>query len=145
MPAGRPTLYDPALCEQAFKLCLLGATNPEIAEFFEVAPSTVSLWMVEHPEFSDAVTRGRTQADAEIAHSMYKRAKGFRKKAVKIFMPAGAEKPVYAEYMEYYPPDSAAAMNWLANRQRTKWRKTQQIEEDDSEPRKVVVVNSPRG
>jgi hypothetical protein len=36
--------------------------------------------------------------------------------AVKIFMPAGAKKPVYAPYVEHVPPDVTAAIFWLKNR-----------------------------
>jgi hypothetical protein len=35
---------------------------------------------------------------------------------VKIFMPAGAKKPVYAPYREHVPPDVTACIFWLKNR-----------------------------
>jgi hypothetical protein len=33
--AGQPTLYKPEYCGLAHNYCLLGATNAELAEFFE--------------------------------------------------------------------------------------------------------------
>lgn len=36
---GRPSGYKPEYAEQARKLCLLGATDQEIADFFEVTPT----------------------------------------------------------------------------------------------------------
>jgi hypothetical protein len=35
---------------------------------------------------------------------------------VKIFMPAGEKKPIYAPYMEHVPADPTSAMFWLKNR-----------------------------
>jgi hypothetical protein len=76
-------------------LCLLGASDEKIADALEVAVSTFYLWKQEHKEFSEALARGR-EADATVAKSLYRRAKGYSHKAVKIFMPAGATEPVYA-------------------------------------------------
>lgn len=114
--AGRPTKYKTEYADLAFKFCLMGATNERLAEFFDVAVSTVSLWMVEHEAFSDAIKKGRVQADAEIAHALYHRAKGYSHAAVKIFadVKTGAQQVV--DYTEHYPPDTAAAFIWLKNR-----------------------------
>jgi hypothetical protein len=108
----------------AYKFCLMGATNEKLAEFFDVATATVSNWMNEHADFLDAVKRGRVQADGEIAHALYHRAKGYSHKAVKIFadVKTGDEKIV--EYTEHYPPDTAAAFIWLKNR--AGWRDRQE-------------------
>jgi hypothetical protein len=48
--------------------------------------------------------------------------------AVKIFMPAGRAKPVYAPYVEHVPPDVTACIFWLKNRDPQHWRDTQQLE-----------------
>jgi hypothetical protein len=130
LPEGRPSAYQEPYAEQAFKLCLLGATDTEIADFFEVATSTIYLWKKKHPEFSEALAKGKVKADAEVAHSLYNRANGYSHEAVKIFMPAGAQKPVYAAYVEHYPPDTNAATLWLKNRQKDKWRDSQEITGD---------------
>ncbi len=119
---GRPTLYREEYAEQAYKLCLLGATNIEMADFFHVNPDTIDEWLRKHDNFSDSITRGKVLADANVAERMYKRALGYSHEAVKIFMPAGAETPVYAPYTEHYPPDTPAASLWLRNRQPRKWR-----------------------
>ena len=41
MPAGRPTLYREEYTEQALKLCRLGATDRELADFFDVHVDTI--------------------------------------------------------------------------------------------------------
>ena len=107
---------------------MLGATDLEMADFFEVNPSTFYKWKNEHPEFSKAVTIGKEHADARVERSLYQRAIGYRHKAVKIFMPAGATEPIYAEYIEEYPPDTVAASFWLRNRRPEIWRDVQKHE-----------------
>src|SRR5271167_3722254 len=62
------------------------------------------------------------------ARSLYQRANGYSYDAVKIFMPAGAKKPVYAPYREHVPPDTTAAIFWLKNRDPAHWRDAWQLE-----------------
>ena len=119
---GRPTSYVARYAEQTYKLCLLGATDSELADFFGVCVDTIHEWKKVHPEFSDSIKSGKREADANVANRLYNRALGYSHKAVKIFMPANAEEPVYADYTEQYPPDTAAAIFWLKNRQPAKWR-----------------------
>ncbi|MDR1182443.1 MAG: helix-turn-helix domain-containing protein [Bacteroidales bacterium] len=71
---GRPTKYKPEYSEQAFKLCLLGLIDREIAKYFEVSESTFNGWKLEYPEFSESLKKGKVQADANVAASLYKQA-----------------------------------------------------------------------
>ena len=48
---GRPSLYDPDYARQAKKLAELGATDQEIADFFEVDVRTIYRWKHDHDEF----------------------------------------------------------------------------------------------
>jgi hypothetical protein len=59
---------------------------------------------------------------------------------VKIFMPAGAKKPVYAPYVEHVPPDTTAAIFWLKNRDPARWRDAWQI---DANIGKYVISDKP--
>lgn len=68
---GRPSKYRPEFCKQARKLCLLGLIDRELAEFFEVSESTLSLWKVEHPAFARAIAAGKTIPDAEVARCTF--------------------------------------------------------------------------
>lgn len=128
MPAGRPSDYDPKYVKQAFQLALLGVTDAEMAAVFGIAESTLHLWKLEHPEFSESIDAGKAPADAKVAASLYHRSLGYSHEAVKIFMPQGASEPVYAPYVEHYPPDTQAASLWLRNRQSRKWRDKQEVE-----------------
>lgn len=141
MAGGRPSLWRDEFVEQAYKLTLLGATNQELAGFFGVADTTIDKWIKEKPEFSGAITRGKHLADANVAERLYNRALGYSHDAVKIFMPAGTEQPVYADYTEHYPPDTAAASLWLRNRQPKKWRDRVEVTGENGGPLTIQVVN----
>lgn len=75
---GAPSKYDPAYAEQVTKLCKLGATDKEIADFFDVEESTINNWKKAHPEFLESIKKGKIIADAEVAHSLHKRAIGYQ-------------------------------------------------------------------
>ena len=87
-PEARRT-YDPTVAYQAKKLCQLGATDIELADFFGVCRDTIYQWVIEFPDFSDALKVGKSPADDRVERSLYHRAIGFSHDAVKIFMPAG--------------------------------------------------------
>lgn len=131
-PVGRPSKYQDGFPDQVYKLAMLGLTDEQIASFFQVSKQTLYDWQEAHPEFLDSSQRGKTIADAEMAVSLYKRGMGYSHEAVKIFMPAGADEPVYAKYVEHYPPDTPAASLWLRNRQKALWRDTQSLQNLDA-------------
>lgn len=123
---GRPSRYRAEYAEQARKLCLLGATDKELADFFGVNEATINRWKHDHTEFCESITRGKTLADAEVADRLYQRALGYSHPAVKIMQHEGVE--LVVPYTEHYPPDTPAASLWLRNRQPAKWRDRTQHE-----------------
>ena len=129
-PVGRPSKYKPEYAEQARKLCLLGYTDAELAAFFEVNTDTVNEWKVVHLEFSVSICKGKVIADADIAESLYHRAKGYSHVEDDIRTLAvggGQSEIVITPTVKHYPPDTTAASLWLRNRQGGKWRdKTEQ-------------------
>lgn len=124
---GRPSSYREEYADQGYKLCLLGATDVEMADFFDVSEQTITAWKKAHPQFLASITRGKMLADANVAEKLYHRALGYSHDAVKIFMPAGVKEPVYAPYTEHFPPDTPAASLWLRNRQPNKWRDRHEV------------------
>lgn len=125
MPAGRPTKYKPEFEEQAEKLCLLSATDEDLADFFEIAVSTLNKWKHDFPEFMEAIKRGKVQADARVAERLYNRAVGYQHPEDKIFNHNG--EPLVVPTTKHYPPDATSAIFWLKNRQPEKWRDTKNI------------------
>lgn len=141
MPAGRPTLYREEFCEQAYKLALLGATDVEMADFFGVEVATLFNWRAAHEKFLEATVQGKVAADANMAERLYMRGMGYSHQAVKIFMPAGADAPVYAPYTEHYPPDTQAASLWLRNRQPARWRDKQEHEHTGKDGKELIPAS----
>jgi transposase len=64
MPAGRPTKYDPALCNTVIEAGEQGKTLAGMAEACDIDRSTLNEWVEIHPEFSRAVKRGLQKAQA---------------------------------------------------------------------------------
>ncbi len=131
---GRPSAYKAEYAKQAEKLCLLGATDQEIADFFEVNVRTVYRWKGQYPAFCQALKAGKDQADERVERSLYQQAIGYEQDEVKIFMPAGAESPVYAEYRAKVAPNVTAAIFWLKNRRRNDWRDRIDHANDPTDP-----------
>lgn len=140
MTLGRPSKYQPEYAEQAEKLCLLGATDDQIADFFGIATSTLYEWKHRHPEFSESLKSGKAESDTRVERSLYQRAVGFEQDEVKIFMPAGADDPVYAPYRAKHPPDVTACIFWLKNRKPEEWRDRQELTGKDGAPFAVSVT-----
>jgi len=124
----RPSKYRPEFVEQARKLCRLGATDQELADFFEVALSTLNLWKVQHPEFSESLKLGKEVADERVANALYQRAMGYSHPDVDIRVVDGAI--VETPLIKHYAPDTTAAIFWLKNRRPDEWRDRQEVAHD---------------
>ncbi len=130
---GRPTKYKEEFCDLAYKYSLLSATDEDLARFFEVSESTLNLWKLEHPEFSEALKKGKEVADANVAKRLYNRAMGYEHDDVELKVVSRGgnlgsevqEIPV----KKHYPPDTTAAIFWLKNRQPKAWRDRVEVDQ----------------
>jgi hypothetical protein len=122
---GRPTDYAPEYAAQASKLCALGATDFELADFFGVDTRTIYRWKNVHEEFCQAVISGKEKADERVERSLYNRAVGYTFESEKVFQYQG--QIIRAETVEHVPPDVGAAFNWLKNRKPDDWRDKQEV------------------
>lgn len=125
---GRPGIYSDSFPELARRLALIGMSDEEMAKIFDVAVSTLYRWDETYPNFREARAKGGVHADGAVVARLYHRAIGYSHEAVKIFMPAGAEEPVYAPYIEHVPPDTQAMIWWLKNRQKDKWKDKSEVD-----------------
>jgi len=101
--AGQPTSYRDDYPDQAKRLCLLGYTDKELAEFFKVCESTINNWKHDHPEFLESIKDGKENADCEVVESLYEKA---------------------------CDGDTTAQIFWLKNRQSKNWRDKQEIKQE---------------
>ena len=137
-PGGRPPKYEPKFAEQASKLCKLGATDYELADFFGVHTVTIYRWKNTHDEFCKAVKVGKEFSDDRVERSLYNRAVGYTFESEKVFQFQG--EVVRAQINEHVPPDTGAAFNWLKNRRPDDWRDTKTIAGDPDNPIAMVPV-----
>jgi hypothetical protein len=131
---GQPSPYDPAFADQARKLCVLGATDSDLADFFDVSERTINRWKVGHEEFCQALKAGKTECDDRVERSLYNRAVGFEWdeaqaiKVKKVTYGDNGKRLLEEERVEVVmvhkatPPDTASCIFWLKNRKKDEWR-----------------------
>lgn len=127
---GRPTDYKPEYVEQAAKLCALGATDDEMADFFNVHRSTIYRWKLDHEEFCDAIKAAKDIADERVERSLYQKATGYNyteQQAIKIKLEQHREEVEVVEVEKHAPADTTAAIFWLKNRRKDDWRDKQEM------------------
>lgn len=117
---GKPLLYRVSYNKLVRNMRMLGFTVREVAATLGVSEPTILHWRHTYPAFQQAWTEGGIGADGKVARAMFKRAVGYKHPAVRIFNNEG--RPLYADFTQHYPPDTAAGSFWLTNRQREYWR-----------------------
>lgn len=127
-------------CRQVFELALLGLTEDQMAPVMDVSLGTIEYWKRTKSEFLKALNKGKTEADAKVAYSLFQRAVGYShpdvhilSNRVKIYDEQGnvieeRTEALIVDLIKYYPPDSYACQKWLALRQRSNWTDVQKLE-----------------
>lgn len=135
-PVGRPSAFRADYVERAYELCLLGLTDAQLAQCFDVSADTINEWKTAHVEFGEALRKGKQEADAKVVASLYKRATGYELLGQKVTK-EGAVVP----FVELVPPDVVACIFWLKNRQPKLWR-DKPVEVNVHEGDKIVLPES---
>lgn len=148
---GRPSDYLPEYADQAAKLCRLGATDAEIADFFGKDERTINRWKIDHPDFCQALKDGKLVSDMEVADRLHQRALGFE------YYEAQAHKLKTVEYKNgkrlketerletimvkrVVPPDTTACIFWLKNRRKVEWRERQEAPQRGEDDANEVIT-----
>lgn len=137
--AGAPTKYSEEYNEQVYKLCLLGATDKDIADFFNICEATVNNWKNDYPEFLESIKRGKKLADMHLAEKLKNKAEGavvktqqaFKKK--KVYWDTNGKRCEEEEIEivnleQEQSPDTTALIFWLKNRNPEFWKDKQIVE-----------------
>ena len=122
----RPTKFKPEFIGQAEKLCKLGATDIEIADFFEVDVRSIYRWKGENEAFCQALKAGKAESDDRVERSLFARANGYEHDEVDIRVVDHTI--VQTPIRKHYPPDTTAAIFWLKNRRPEQWRELKAME-----------------
>lgn len=120
---GRPTDYNEKLHPRwAWSLAILGKTELEIAKAMGIGYSTLKLWKSKYPEFLAAINTTRDEADADVVASLYQRARGYVAYEDKVTKDGDIVRCAID-----VPPDVAACIFWLKNREPARWRDKQDV------------------
>lgn len=135
----RPSRYKAEFADQAVKLCRLGATDKELAEFFGVTEKTINNWKAAHPPFLQSLKAGKQLADADVADRLFQRAIGYSHPDVHISNYQGVV--TITPITKHYPPDPTSMIFWLKNRRPDLWRdKPEPVDEEGNvTPVKVEI------
>jgi len=133
MAGGRPTKYNPKFHPLlAEALAASGKTVDQIADKIGVHRDTIFDWQNKHPEFSDALKKGKEGPDDKVERSLFERATGYTfdsEKIVTISLGQGMGSEVERVAIEEHcPPDVTAQIFWLKNRRPDRWREKQETE-----------------
>lgn len=122
-----------------------GLVEKQIAHNLGVAVSTLNLYKKDHPEFSEALARGKEVVDLEVENALLKRAKGYQYTEVTTeerLTRDGEIITLTKRVVRDVPPDPTSMMFWLANRRRDRWAYKPQPEAgtDEGEESGVVLL-----
>ena len=129
---GRKSTYKKENDEQAAFLAKLGAIDKDLAEFFKVSEVTINTWKNKHPSFLEALTAGKLSANAQVKKALFQRALGYSHPETKFFCYEGVI--LSEETTKHYPPEVAACIFWLCNREPDNWRRTPDANNDLPSP-----------
>ena len=133
-----------------------GLVEKQIAHNLGVAVSTLNLYKKDHPEFSEALARGKEVVDVEVENDLLKKCHGYNatvKKTFKVkeveYDPDTGRRLREYERLEtgfdevHIPADTTAIMFWLANRLKGKWAYKPQEDKGDDPGQEGGVVLLP--
>jgi hypothetical protein len=103
-------------------MCKLGATNADLADFFEVSTATIWHWSCQHPKFLSAQKIGKGVYDDVVERSLHHRARGYSYDEEISSVNEETGETEVKRVRKHIPPDTTACIFWLKNRRRERWR-----------------------
>lgn len=140
---GAPTKYKEEYARMAEVACAEGGfTDLKLSLLFGVCTATINLWKKEHPEFKDALKKGKDRFDTEVIEKAFlKRCTGFsynettREPALAEIIDKKTGEIIQATKMvvtkrvrKLVVPDAKGCMDWLCNRAPDRWKKLKHVE-----------------
>ena len=122
-----------------------GMIDKDMAKYIGIAESTFHKWKTDHPEFADALTKGKEEPDDKVEAALLRTALGSTFDEI-VQDREPVEDPEHpGKFIEktirthltrrHLAPNVAAQIFWLKNRRPDRWRDKQEIEIDmDNDP-----------
>ena len=112
-----------------------GLTDEQIAGKIHISSSTFYKWLIDHPEISEAIKKGKAPVDIEVENALLKRALGYDYEEItteESEYPTGKfdedGRPIVRvmtktkKVTKMVLPDVTAQIYWLNNRRPDRWR-----------------------
>lgn len=102
-----------------------GLTNKQIAGNIGITEQTLYTWLKKHPDFAEALEKGKEVVDFEVENAMYKSALGHWEEKEIVDSKTGEVVDVLVEFVK---PNVSAQIFWLKNRKPHMWREKQEVQ-----------------
>lgn len=158
---GRPSKYDPERMLPVVRaMAKLGATDIEFAQALQVNLGTIELWARQHPEFLRAIKPPKGVADDRVERSLFKRACGYsydgeeivpydhvetQRRGDQDLVLVREKRILRVPVVKHVPPDSTAAMFWLKNRRKDRWKNFKAVEVSTPPGRPLEIASGAPG
>ena len=120
-----PEVKDKLIQVEAW--CRDGLIEAQIATNLGISVATLEVYKHDHPEFVEALKRGKEVVDIQVENKLFKRAMGYEYDEVKTVVDDEGKVTVTKTIKEVVP-DTTAQIFWLKNRKPKQWRDKQDIE-----------------
>ena len=120
-----PEVKDKLIQVEAW--CRDGLIEAQIATNLGISVATLEVYKHDHPEFVEALKRGKEVVDIQVENKLFKRAMGYEYDEVKTVVDDEGKVTVTKTIKEVVP-DTTAQIYWLKNRKPREWRDKQDIE-----------------
>lgn len=125
---GGRCLFRLEYLEQAEKLVqIFGATEEQLALFFDVAVTTVKNWRSKYPGFDEVLEKAEDGRDGLVEHSLYRNCVGYEYTEEKV-----TKDGEVIEVTRSVPANGALALKWLERRKPKEWERKPQLIEGGS-------------
>ncbi len=118
------------------KLYERGCTDAQVARIVGVTRQTIDNWKIEYPDFFVALKEAKEFVDARVEKALLSRALGGKFRERRASFDKYGEMHAVDDH-KYLPPDPTSAIFWLKNRQRDRWR----VSENDPN---IMVPGNPK-
>jgi hypothetical protein len=121
---GRPTKYSDELTAKIVDLATKTENEEELAHLAGISPRTLYYWKTRHAAFLQMMLKARGTAVKLVEVSLFQRAIGYSHPETQAFCNVGTGGEIRTiEVERHYPPDTKAAVEFLARYGGKRWRK----------------------
>ena len=128
-PRGRPTKYSAVWVPKLGELMAeSGMIDVGMAKRMGIAESTFHKWKKDHPEFCNALKKGKAGVNESLVSSLFRAAQGYFVDETTVYTDADGEITSTVTTSKWVRADSTALIFSLTNRDPENWKRLKQVE-----------------